>query len=33
MARLGVDLRSRAFWEGGFAAMEAMVAEFERLAG
>ncbi|MCC6403670.1 MAG: M3 family oligoendopeptidase [Fimbriimonadaceae bacterium] len=32
MARLGVDLRSREFWQGGFRAIEAMVAEFERLA-
>lgn len=31
MARLGVDLKSKTFWEGGFTAIEAMVAEFERL--
>lgn len=31
MARLGVDLRSKAFWEGGFAAIEAMVERFEAL--
>ena len=28
---VGVDLRSEAFWKGGFTAMEALVAEFERL--
>ena len=32
MAHLGVDLGSPAFWQGGFAAMEAMVEEFEALA-
>ncbi|MGE3127455.1 MAG: M3 family oligoendopeptidase [Fimbriimonadaceae bacterium] len=32
MERLGVDLRSREFWQGGFRAIEAMVSEFERLA-
>jgi len=32
MAHLGVDLASPAFWQGGFAAMEAMVEEFEALA-
>lgn len=32
MGRLGVDLRSREFWSGGFRAIEAMVDEFERLA-
>jgi oligoendopeptidase F len=31
MSHLGVDLRSEEFWKGGFAAIEAMVAEFERL--
>lgn len=31
MASVGVDLTSSAFWRGGFAAMEALVAEFERL--
>ena len=31
MAILGVDLRSKAFWEGGFAAIEAMVERFEAL--
>jgi oligoendopeptidase F len=31
MARLGIDLDSREFWEGGFRSIEAMVAEFERL--
>ena len=31
MARLGIDLDDRAFWQGGFATMEALVAEFERL--
>jgi oligoendopeptidase F len=29
MAIVGVDLRDRAFWEGGFRAIEAMVATFE----
>lgn len=31
MAHLGVDLRDKAFWEGGFAVIERMVGEFERL--
>jgi oligoendopeptidase F len=31
MATVGVDLNSEAFWEGGFAAMEKLVEEFERL--
>jgi oligoendopeptidase F len=31
MAILGVDLRDRSFWSDGFAAIEAMVAEFERV--
>ena len=31
MSELGVDLNSREFWLGGFAAIDAMVAEFERL--
>lgn len=31
MARLGVDLRDKAFWEGGFAVIDRMVSEFERL--
>lgn len=31
MAIVGVDLNSEAFWRGGFAAMEKLVAEFERL--
>lgn len=31
MARLGVDLRDKAFWEGGFAVIDRMVGEFERL--
>ena len=31
MSHLGVDLRDRAFWEGGFAVIERMVGEFERL--
>jgi oligoendopeptidase F len=31
MATVGVNLRSEAFWKGGFAAMEALVSEFERL--
>jgi len=31
MARLGVDLRDRKFWEGGFAVIERMVQDFERL--
>jgi oligoendopeptidase F len=31
MASVGVDLHSEAFWQGGFAAMEQLVAEFERL--
>lgn len=33
MATVGVDLKSEAFWRGGFAAMEKLVAEFERLWG
>jgi oligoendopeptidase F len=33
MATVGVDLNSPEFWDGGFAAMEALVAEFERLWG
>jgi oligoendopeptidase F len=31
MAGIGVDLRSRSFWQGGIAAMGALVEEFERL--
>ncbi len=31
MAMVGVDLRSEPFWQGGFAAMEKLVAEFELL--
>jgi oligoendopeptidase F len=31
MARVGVDLQSREFWSGGFAALEGLVAEFESL--
>ncbi|MDR3689652.1 MAG: M3 family oligoendopeptidase [Fimbriimonas sp.] len=31
MQTVGVDLRSEAFWEAGFQAMEKMVTEFERL--
>ncbi len=31
MALVGVDLRSREFWEGGMAVLERMVTEFERL--
>lgn len=31
MAELGVDLNSKQFWQGGFAAIESMVGEFERL--
>jgi oligoendopeptidase F len=31
MATVDVDLRSREFWQGGFDAMEKLVAEFERL--
>jgi oligoendopeptidase F len=31
MATVGVDLRSREFWIGGFAAMEKLVSEFEVL--
>lgn len=31
MAIVGVDLKSETFWKGGFAALEALVAEFERL--
>jgi len=31
MSIVGVDLKSEAFWRGGFTAMEAFVAEFERL--
>jgi oligoendopeptidase F len=33
MATVGVDLRSEAFWRGGFEAMEKLVAKFEELAG
>jgi oligoendopeptidase F len=31
MGRLGVDLGDRAFWEGGFAVIDEMTKEFERL--
>jgi len=31
MSLVGVDLKSRAFWEGGMAVLEKMVTEFERL--
>lgn len=31
MSIVGVDLRSPEFWDGGFRAMESLVAEFERL--
>jgi oligoendopeptidase F len=31
MASVGIDIDSEQFWEGGFAAMEKLVAEFERL--
>jgi oligoendopeptidase F len=31
MAIVGVDLKSPEFWDGGFAAMEKLVTEFERL--
>ena len=31
MATVGIDLRSEAFWKGGFAAMESLIQEFERL--
>jgi oligoendopeptidase F len=31
MATVGVDLKSEQFWQGGFAAMEQLVTEFERL--
>ncbi|RYG39577.1 hypothetical protein EON81_00305 [bacterium] len=31
MAIVGVDLKDENFWRGGFAAMEALVTEFERL--
>ena len=31
MAMVGVDLKSEAFWLGGFDAMEKLVSEFERL--
>lgn len=31
MKFVGVDLHSEAFWQGGFAAMEKLVSEFERL--
>ena len=31
METVGVDLKSEAFWRGGFEAMEGLVAEFERL--
>ncbi|AIE84991.1 M3 family oligoendopeptidase [Fimbriimonas ginsengisoli] len=33
MSIVGVDLKSPAFWDGGFAAMEKLVTEFERLWG
>ena len=29
MQTVGVDLKSREFWQGGFAAMEMLVTEFE----
>lgn len=32
MAYVGVDLNSREFWQGGFDAIERLVAEFERLS-
>jgi len=31
MAIVDVDLKSRAFWQGGFEALESLVAEFEKL--
>jgi oligoendopeptidase F len=31
MATVGVDLKSREFWQGGFDALEKLVGEFERL--
>ncbi|MBA3726249.1 MAG: hypothetical protein H0W86_07285 [Armatimonadetes bacterium] len=31
MALMDIDLQSRSFWQGGFAAMENLVTEFERL--
>ncbi len=31
MASVGIDIDSQSFWEGGFEAMERLVAEFERL--
>ena len=31
MAHLGIDLDDRAFWQGGFRAIEGLVSEFERL--
>jgi oligoendopeptidase F len=31
MSILGIDLRSQAFWEGGFAAIDHFVSEFERI--
>lgn len=31
MATVGVDLNDEGFWDGGFAAMESLVSEFERL--
>lgn len=31
MAIVGVDLRSRVFWEGGMAVLERLIGEFERL--
>jgi oligoendopeptidase F len=31
MATVGVDLRSKAFWQGGFTIIEQMIDEFERL--
>lgn len=33
MATVGIDLNSESFWKGGFAAMEALIQEFERLWG
>jgi oligoendopeptidase F len=30
MAHLGVDLKSEAFWRGGFSVMEGYLSEFER---
>ena len=31
MSIVDVDLKSRAFWQGGFDALESLVAEFEKL--